>query len=456
MPKTGWHLPPASPEVGSRRGSQIVVRNPGKSIHFALFCAMLGALAGCATVEPHLMPTPVVFKDERLDFAPRQPAELRSTRLPVFYATTRAPAGEGQSGHYVNDAGDGMTLGAARVRLGAPGWTWDDLLASDRTNTIEQVRPGAVESVEAFGRAREDGESGDAERRFLGAIDAQLAKSNNKELVLYVHGYRVTFDEVSVQMGSFAHFLGHGAMVTFQWPTGLNFWNYLTDCPRAERYVPDIERLIALVARSSAENVNLMAYSCGSPLLATALARLRARHPAEGRDALARRYRIGNVIFVASDLDLKTFAREHVPPSLDLSRQLIVYASRLDRALGFSSLIAGASRLGKPDIADLTPQELERLAADPRFQVVDVTDVRGAHEMGGMRGHGYWYANDWISTDLTLSLRHSIPPSQRCLVNPPGKQRIWQIPDNYPECVADRLLEAFPELRRSPGQGSGR
>lgn len=425
-----------------------MIRDPGKSIHFGLFCAVLGALAGCATVEPNLMPTPVLFKDERLDFAPRLPAELRSTRVPVFYATTRAPAGEGEPGHYVNDAGDGMTLGVAEVRLGPPGWTWDDLLASDRTNTIEQVRPGAVERVVAFGRAREDEEPGDAERRFLAAIDAQLAKSNNKELVLYVHGYRVTFDEVAVQMGSFAHFLGHGAMATFQWPTGLNFWNYLTDCPRAERYVPDIERLVALLARSSAENVNLMAYSCGSPLLAAALARLRARHPAEGREALARRYRIGNVMFVASDVDLKTFAREHVPPSLDLSRQVIVYASRLDRALGFSSLIAGASRLGRPDIADLTPQELERLAADPRFQVVDVTEVRGAHEMGGIRGHGYWYANDWISTDVTLALRRTIPPEQRCLVNPPGKQRVWQFPENYPECLADQLLAAYPELRR--------
>ena len=39
------------------------------------------------------------------------------------------------------------------------------------------------------------------------------------------------------------------------------------------------------------------------PLLASALARLRARHPELDRDALQRRYRIGNVIFVASDVD---------------------------------------------------------------------------------------------------------------------------------------------------------
>jgi esterase/lipase superfamily enzyme len=412
-----------------------------------LLCAVLAALAGCAS-EPHLMPTPVLFQDQRIDFAPRLPAALRSTRLPVFYGTTRAAASPGEPGHYVNAAGEGMTLGSATVRMGEPGWTWEQLLASDATNTVAQARPGAVERVDEFGTLRADADAGDVERRFIAAINGQLAKAINKEIVLYVHGYRVTFDEVSVQMGSFAHFLGHGAVVTFQWPTGLNFWNYITDCPRAERYIPDIERLVALLARSSAERINILAYSCGSPLLASALARLRARHPQEGRTELAKRYRIGNVMFAASDVDFKTFAHQDVPPILDLAQQLIIYASRNDRALGFSSLIAGASRLGKPDIADLSPQELERLAADPRLQAIDVSDVRGAHEMGGMKGHGYWYANNWISTDVTLSLRHPIPPGQRCLVNVTGKPLTWRFPDDYPKCIGDRLLAAFPDLRR--------
>ena len=403
---------------------------------------------GC-TVHPHLMPTPVVFKDQRLNFFPTLPVELQSTRLPVFYATTRAPVRAPKPGHYGNHVGDGVQLGVATVRLGEPDWTWDDFVASHHTDTVTRARPGAVDAVEEFGKSREDGELGEAEQRFLAAIDAHLDRARNRELVLYVHGYRVTFDEVAVQMGSFAHFLGHGAMVTFQWPTGLYFWNYITDCPRAERYIPDIERLIALLARSSAQHINVMAYSCGSPLLAAALVQLRMRTPDEGVAELAKRYRLGNVIFVASDVDLKTFARAHVPPTLELAQQVIVYASRNDRALGFSNLIAGASRLGKPNIADLTPQELRRLAADPRLQVVDVSDVRGAHEMGGMRGHGYWYANDWISTDVTLSLRHPIPPARRCLIHAPGTRSVWRIPEDYPRCVVDRLLEAFPALRRS-------
>jgi esterase/lipase superfamily enzyme len=177
-----------------------------------------------------------------------------------------------------------------------------------------------------------------------------------------------------------------------------------------------------------------------------------ARHPQEDRAQLAKRYRIGNVIFAASDVDLKTFAGEYMPPVMDLARQTIVYMSRNDAALGFSSVIAGASRLGKPNIDDLSVQDIERLANDPRFQAVDVTEVRGAHEMGGMRGHGYWFANDWISSDVALSLRHSVPPAKRCLI-PGPRGVIWKFPENYIDCVVERLGAAYPELRRAAPKG---
>lgn len=405
-------------------------------------------LAACAPVVPHLAPAPAVVKDPRLDFAGALPPALRTTELPVFFATTREATGGPE--HYGNGSADGVQLGVATVRLGEPGWSWQDLVASDLASSVAKPRDGAVEAVQPFGLAGRDEDLTDADRAFVAAIDAQLARTANHSVVLYVHGYRVTFDEVAVQMGSFAHYLGQGATVTFQWPTGTMFWNYVTDCPRARQWMPDIARLVALLARTQARQVNVLAYSCGSPLLASALAQLRARHPDLDHAALQRRYRLGNIIFAASDVDLKTFAREHVRPALDLGQQVIVYFSRADRALGFSSLIAGASRLGSPDLKDLQELSLDEIrvmAQEPRFQAVDVTEVRGAHEMGGMKGHGYWYANEVISTDVTLSLRYPIPPEQRCLRERPGT-RVWRMPEDYVDCVATRLLQAYPALGR--------
>ena len=50
---------------------------------------LLVALGGCASTQPHMIPTPAVMKHPDLDFAPRLPPALRSTELPIFYATTR-------------------------------------------------------------------------------------------------------------------------------------------------------------------------------------------------------------------------------------------------------------------------------------------------------------------------------------------------------------------------------
>ncbi len=124
----------------------------------ALACLALmggiGPFAGCAAPDLHMMPTPVLYKDERLDFMPHVLPELRSTQLPVFYATNRAPAASGKPGHYTDRESDTVRLGVADVVLGAPGWAWEDLAASDRTSTIEHPRPARVERVEELGTLR--------------------------------------------------------------------------------------------------------------------------------------------------------------------------------------------------------------------------------------------------------------------------------------------------------------
>src|SRR5437870_11179754 len=99
------------------------------------------ALAGCAPVVPHLAPTPAVIKDPRLDFARNLQPALRSTQLPVFFATTRQPT-DGPE-HFGDAQGDGVALGVATVRLGEPDWTWEQLLLSDLSSRVEQPRPGA-------------------------------------------------------------------------------------------------------------------------------------------------------------------------------------------------------------------------------------------------------------------------------------------------------------------------
>lgn len=391
-----------------------------------------------------LFPAPILWKDPRLDLTQRIPPEKRETGVRVLYATTRAPAREGDPGHYARRAGDAVRLGMAEVQLGEPEWSFEDLVASDRDGGPDTLRAARVARVTEFG-VRDAA----AEQAFVEAVDRQVAASPSGEAVLYVPGYRATFEQVMVLMGGWGHYLGRtSAVLAFSWPTGTMAWDYLWDCPRAQAFVPDIADLVELVAaRTQARRLNLLGFSCGGPLLAEALALLRSRHPDEDHDALQRRYRIANAIFVAADVDLQTFTRSHLPALRDVSRRTEVYVSEHDSALWWSALLARASRIGRPRFEELTIEEIETLASDERLVGIDVAGVPGAHELGGSRGHGYWVANQWVSTDVLLSMLYPFDPRWRGLEHGPGRG-LWTFPSDYPERVGAAVYERAPELRR--------
>src|SRR5204863_9260125 len=139
---------------------------------------------------------------ERLAFAARVPQALQNTRMPVFYVAVGAPDKESR---------DALSFGVARVRLGDADWHWPDLLRSDRTSELAAPRAAAVERLDEIARA---GVGADVppqvERDFIARIDEQLERTPNPEVVLYVHGYRATFDDVATTIGSFGHYPGHG------------------------------------------------------------------------------------------------------------------------------------------------------------------------------------------------------------------------------------------------------
>src|SRR5262245_44328955 len=414
----------------------------------ALVLVLTMLSASCSqTIVRRMVPTPIVMQDERLDFSRIVAPDRRVTEKRVFFATTRAPAPPEAPERYTTRAGGAVRLGVARVQLGEPGWSYDDLVESDRTSRPEMPRPASVVGVEEFGIVGAPG--GAAERELVAAIDRQVERAPDRSVVIYVPGYRTTFDQVMVLMGSWAHFLGsNSTVIVFSWPTGTRFWNYLFDCPRARAFVPDIARLIALVAEhSQARRLNLVAFSCGSPLLAEALVQLREAHPEEDRDALQRRYRIANDIYIAADIELRTFARSYLPALSDIAARTEAYVSENDTALRFAALLARTSRLGRPRFEELTREDLETLASDERLVGIDVAGVEGAHELNGMRGHGYWIANQRVSSDVLLSMIYPFDPAWRGLVHGPGAG-MWTFPDDYPRRVGDAMYQKLPAIRR--------
>src|SRR5262249_34733832 len=260
--------------------------------------ALVALLSGCGgrEVVRNMFPAPIIMQDERLDFSRVVAPEDRVTEVRVLFATTRAPAPSDAPERFTDRAGDRVRLGVAQVRLGEPGWSFDQLAASDRKSRAEEPRPARVVAVDEFGEMGNEA----ADQALIDAIDQQLERSPSGSVVIYVPGYRATFDQVITLMGTWRHYLARASpVVAFSWPTRTRGWSYLFACPRARAFVPDIARLVALVGeRSRARRVNLIGFSCGGPLLAEALVQLREAHRDEDHEALQRRYRIANAIFV--------------------------------------------------------------------------------------------------------------------------------------------------------------
>lgn len=413
---------------------------------------VLPLLAGCAGTT--LKPRPVIYAPGKADPCDKVVEVHRQPDVTVFYATNRTAKGPAEKRSYTNGMDDRLHLGVATVHLGGKKTTWDEIHRAslgEGGNLAFHLR-----------RTAELGQLGDnSVDAFVDAVNRQLDTTDNHEVSIYIHGFRTSMRPEIELLAKMHHYTRRGgAMICFAWPSRQNLLLYGSDVQRGKRSAHHLADLIELLAaRTDAARINVLAYSAGAIASAEALCQLRDRYPDDDPDALSNRLRIGNVVFAASDLDLKAFARDQFRRIQDLGQNTIIYIARDDAALGFASIGYGASRLGRPDLRalHLSKSQMQEAAKDTSAQVIDVTDVPGPHaSLGGLAGHGYWYANDWILTDLLVTLRYQLPAADRGLVRRPGKPG-WYFPRDYPTRVYSALLKlATPATAPSTAAASVR
>ena len=284
-----------------------------------------------------------------------------------------------------------------------------------------------------------------AKQRLQGAIARRLAIAPRKEMVLFVHGYHVTFEDAALTMGQMCHFLGREFVCgIFTWPAGGDrgaLFGYDVDRESAEYAVEDLVKLIRIIAGTPGlERIHFIAHSRGTDTLASALAVLSVEAYAR-KSSPAREFHIGNVVLVAPDLDgdvavtkifkvfsdpdlplrRRTAAGHNHPPAPGL--KLTLYVSRGDKALATSGWLFGSiARLGRIDATMFTPDQIELIG---NLGAVDIIEVRGSTDFFG---HSYFVSNPKVSADIIAMLRYGLRASE------PGRplQQIagpfWRVP----------------------------
>lgn len=425
----------------------------------ALLVAASLALAACAGNRPgpnqlFLMPAPEVYDAGAIDpFIDNDPIS-RGVLPGVLYATDRKPAepDDRKYARYTHERGFALRLGLAETRLGIDEEiTWEEArrvsLLKNRTTNY----PIEVAAVEEFGILAETvrpfdpvPELDDApKQRFFDEIDARLASSPRKDVYVYVHGYKVNFENPILVAAELWHFLGYnGAFVAYSWPTKYSTFAYLADLDSAVNSARNLRTLLVQIARNtSVERIHVIGYSMGTRVVSRMLADFGIYGQRRDREELLA-LKLENVILVGSDVDRAILGGYLVDGALSVPQSLTIYQSQRDGALNMSRIVFGRERSGQAFGGDLDDRTRRFLDDHPRLRVIDVSDADGGKVIGG---HGYFRKSPWVSSDILMTLMYNLEPGDRGLVREADRP-IWRFPPDYVERLRESLGRANPAL----------
>jgi esterase/lipase superfamily enzyme len=447
-----------------------------------LMAGMLLATTGCTFGPPQLMPTPNIYATGQREPFVNVPPELRNNHVDVLYLTDRAnESGLKDNPKYGYKRSRSLAMGVAEVEFGK-NVSWDQLVEASTTShrklslpmnvvkTTEVVRfpptpkvlielpdvddpaaqaatlPSGVTPITTRPTTQEAlrREIGDETRLAMAELSARLAKTPDKDVDVFIHGYNNTFDDSVTTIAQIWHFMGReGVPVAYSWPAGYGgLRGYTYDRESGEFTVYHLKQMLRVIAACpDVRRVNIIAHSRGTDVTLTALRELHLAIAGEtpGNFLITRqRLKLGTLVLAAPDMDTSVVIQRMVTARVGLvPEHFVMYTCPKDEALGIASWLFGSlMRLGKLEATIFTPQELAALRASKTVQIIQA-DI---HEAGSF-GHDYFHSSPAVSSDLILTMRYHAAPGEEN-GRPLGghKRGFWVIDDRYPRLAPSAAL----------------
>ncbi|ORM37384.1 alpha/beta fold hydrolase [Williamsia sp. 1135] len=323
-----------------------------------------------------------------------QSTPVRLGWLQVLYATDRSIR-EGDDLDFGGDRGRALRFGVAKIGL------------PDHHESRE--RPRMRRRPLGFGRSRKPVITltpTENLREKVSELAGELPPPNGDEqgqgleVLLFVHGYNVTFADAVRQVARMAEAYDFkGIAAVYSWPSAGNLNSYVVDSTSVEASQRYFRRFVQILGDALPEGtpVHIVAHSMGNRLVTEALA---AGVPLT----------LGHVIFAAPDVDAEVFAHRSESFPREANRYTL-YVSRNDRALGASQSIAGWARAGNSVV------------------VVDGVDTIDATEVeSDFLGHSYVFQTLTVVSDIYHLIRNNLGPDDRFGLLPQTTetaQRFW-------------------------------
>ena len=431
------------------------------AVHMGILVLAL-ALSACGGAKPfqiELMPAPEVYDEDFNPFSDTGSID----DLPyqgVLYATDRMPATEdSKERFYLNDRGHYLHLGLARVKLARADITWEEARRLSLAKNRSEKYPIEVSDIEEFGGLDRsataflppDAFGADPHvpaAEFAAAVNSRLATSKRKHVYIYVHGYKVVFENPILVATELWHFLGYdGVFIAYSWPSTPSKWAYLKDSETAAGFARNLRIFLEYLAEETdAEQIHVVGYSAGTRLVARVFEQLALKHHDSTPDKIRDELRIGNLILIGSDVDRQIAGSYVADGMLEVPRHISIYLSEGDKALSLSRFLTRRERLGQmwTDMPEYLSQYFHDNEADLSF--INVTEAEGGTDGNG---HGYFRQSPWASSDILMTLMYDLPPAERGLVRN-EETSIWSFPPDYIQRLRTSLAEVNPALKYTP------
>lgn len=178
-------------------------------------------------------------------------------------------------------------------------------------------------------------------------IGAMRHGSSERETLVYVHGYNVTFSDAVYRFAQIRTDFGLiDDGLVYSWPSAGDVRGYAYDRDSVLYSRDDFEAVLTALTVQSGGRVHILGHSMGAQLVMETLRQAALR----GNRAMLRR--ISSVTLMSPDIDPDVF-RQQAEAIGTLPDPFLVFVSQQDRALNLSSLLTGFKpRLGKIDGPD--------------------------------------------------------------------------------------------------------
>jgi esterase/lipase superfamily enzyme len=422
-------------------------------------------LAGCVstkTYEIPLMPAPEYLDDEAFNPFQNSAVLPPDGRPDLLYATLRLPAGPGDDNrYYSSERAQLVRLGTSHIDA-SENTSWEQLRDLDLLRSKSGKFTLRIADVTEFGalattRLALDSDAATraadaaATARFAAAVNAQLERRQVKDIFVYVHGYRVNFENPLLVAAELWHFTGYeGVFIPFAWPSRTGRLDYFGDTESSRYSARGFREFLYFLAReTNARRIHIVGYSAGTRMVLATMHQLALQGDELADAELQARLRLGNVILVGSDVDLGIVGNYLQDGMLDVADRFTFYESPEDAALGMARRVLGQARAGQL-LESIKSNEAAFLAAFPSLVLVN---VQSAPNFDSGNGHSYFKDSPRVSSDLLATLRYGLAPAERGLERKDGAVA-WEFPADYIERLRAAVAARRPVPAPKDGKGS--